>query len=785
MFGERSVLREQNTGAGGGGGNAGNQGAEGTGGRPTTDPLEAGFAQTEPEDAAVDEYGTVGGQGEKSPAKGGYSGVVQRPVLFPEEKKTKQSSLYSVQGELRPGLAPDEQVLEANATANIQKAKRATAAAELQAMGLSTQYMAQYANVGELDAIEGERLHDEHFSVAKTKMDNLTREVQDAQSLKVNPFNWHESIGRGGRVAAAFSLLTGQMAAGAGNPNSALKMMDAAIERDISAQEQNIKNEYTNLKLQRGLGQDSRALHEEEMASLGKLRALKYSNLLGRLGAIKQHALNEGAYQAASVMESHYVLKQLTALQAERARILSVYVKGPIRASMLRKIQEQVTQLGQQLRPGTNITPPGGQAAQAPAVADALPPDAEPRRPGDPQVPVEKSLPAAPGRAGPVAGRRGPQAPTATTPTSEAPVQEAQGQPGPVQGTPEAPSAIEYEKPYNEYDDEPDHPEVTRESAEAYVESQVLGDRRKAKLLASHGGYARTEGAAQNSPGGHLLDQRDAQMIYAKGGDLPKGGFADDRDAQVFASWIETRPPLRKNYKSQEAFQLARDHHKFQANHYEIFEAPGRQSTIENGSRSFRVKRTSPMRDSTGPGLGEYNKAVAKLVEGGEYIDKLAQVARDYRRVGPGSGFFNSEEGAFSMPGFTSSDEGKKSLNQYVTRLAMGFIKSEDPTARLSDKDLEVGQAAMGLAANGTIRMLDIMQSLKASVTGRKYSENQVRVSMNRYLQVVALRAQMSYYKKFSNDLIPDYNTARLLERELDATQKWLSEDTKRNPQGD
>lgn len=797
MFGERMVLLGPEDGPKGGGDNTQasktgrvpivqqmfpnsmNSSGAPVEGQHLIPSMEEGFAQVPVEAEEVEAARMVerAGAGSRSGTAGGGSGVVQREARMDEEAKGGNKSIFQAEGIIEPQPLPSETALRNEANANILQAKRATAAAELQAMGLSEQYMAQYANVGAQDAIEGQRLHDDHFTKAKGRMDNLYRDVQSAQSLKVNPFNWHNSIGRGGRVASAFSLLTGQMAAGAGNPNSALKMMDSAIERDISAQEQNIKNEYTNLKLQGQLGQDARAMHEEEIAGLGKIRALKYSAILGRIGAAKQHAITEGAYQAYNVMEEHYIIKQLDALQAERARILSVHVKGPIRASMLRQIQQQVMTMQKQLTPGQDITPGGGQA------------------------PVEQSATAgpttqgsAPGRAGSVAARRAPKASTPTPPTSGGSSPEAPSEAASSSSNTEsflesslgadANVTASAPDPFNA----PDHPVPTPEETRASMLNNIGGatpaQRKRAERIASADGFALDDANFNGFPTTNIAGVYESLEAYSAGANkLPKGGFSDDRDAQLFADELRSRPPLRKNYKTAEGHKAALASHAFQVDNYEVFEQPGVQNTIDlGGGRYWRVKRISPARRTDAQGTAKYYEMVNKLKEGQDYVDKLFRVAKDYQRVGPGGGFFNDKEGWFSIPGINSTDPGTKDMEQNITRLAMGFIKSEDPTARLSDKDLEVGEAAMGLRDNGKINMPLLLDRLQSLFPG-KYSENTVRRHMVRYLQGVAVAAQAAYYQKFSNDLVPDYTTDKLMVEQSDNFQAWLNKDLEDHPQ--
>jgi hypothetical protein len=99
-------------------------------------------------------------------------------------------------------------------------------------------------------------------------------------------------------VAAAFAALTGGFAAGKMNPNSALNMLDAAIERDIAAQESNIKNNIAALQLQRGLAQDERQLLEDELQNMSQIRATKYAAIVGRIQAAQQHAVTEAHHMA-------------------------------------------------------------------------------------------------------------------------------------------------------------------------------------------------------------------------------------------------------------------------------------------------------------------------------------------------------------------------------------------------------------------------------------------------------------------------------------------------------
>ena len=315
--------------------------------------------------------------------------------------KVAPKSIYHVEGKVSPRLSVTDEQRKQEAMLGIAKQERGTRLAELQALGVADQELSDYANIDEMFPEEGARLHKEHFSEAKRRTNELHTMIDSARTMRVDPFNWSKSVGRGGRVAAAFSLLTGQMAAGAGNPNSALKMMDAAIERDMSAQEQNIAHEQKLIHAKKGLAADERALYGEEMRSLNTIRAMKYASVLSRIDAAKQHAITESSYLAYKHMGDHYTLKLLEAKAAAQAELISVYAKGPIAASKAAAVEQTLKGIESQLTAAVS----GAQGAPAGAQAGA-------------QAAVEPSAPAAPGRAGAVAARRGPSARPGGTPPS-------------------------------------------------------------------------------------------------------------------------------------------------------------------------------------------------------------------------------------------------------------------------------------------------------------------------------------------------------------------------------
>ena len=811
MFGDRMVLMEREPGSTTLGDVVRTGSNLVTGGFTGGLGAEAGAAFADPnaeipeaEAQAGDTVAPVGGSGEAPPARSGR-GAVQSPV-DPNPKKPGIKTNYYQESTIKPGGTPTERELHSEAKARVELAERRTRLAEMKVQGFAEAEMIDYANIHAMDAEEGRRLHREHFSVAKEKQDRLYKRVDAARTMQVDPFNWHKSIGRGGRVASAFSMLTGQIAAGGGNPSSALKMMDAAIERDIAAQETNIKNEYENLKLVRGLGEDERALYLEELGSLNETRAVRYGAMLAKLEAAKQHAINESAYNSYKVMGDHYTMKLLESLWAARAEQLTIHGKGPIQASKVRMINRQIADIQK------NLTDPYIQREMdAREAAGALQAGAEASQaaPAAPTTPgAEPSLPTAPGRAGAVGGRRGAR-PTAggTPPTRPRPAQgdTAPGtesmpqEPAERQGIDDEATGMSRMETQEEADKRVAEKKGFREQEEAILERAATNPRQLGKqamvrgyvdqaalhelmkqggandYVIKHDGYARAEHAAAGDQTWDILGWTDAMNAYVDGrefemNDTVVEGFHHVSDAKAFASMVP--PPRRSTYNNKQDWLDAHKQWEYNKNHYEVFEAPGVQNSMEAGGRGYRLKGTSTARNQDARGQAKYDLIAGKLQETHEFVDKLKRVAETVRRVGIGTGgWFNEEEGGFSIPGWTSLDEGSKLLINDNLRLAMGFIKSEDETARLSDNDIIIGEKAMAIMKGGKMaRLADIVQSFDG-----KFSNNTVRLAMDRYMQRLAINAQKAIMKQYQNDLVLDYNSSVKFKEESNEAQAWLT----------
>ena len=666
----------------------------------------------------------------------------------------------------------------------------------MRAQGYAEAEMIDYANIHAMDAEEGRRLHREHLTKAKQRSDQLYRRVQEARTMQVDPFNWHKSIGRGGRVASAFSMLTGQIAAGGGNPSSAMKMMDSAIERDISAQETNIKNEYENLKLVKGLDENDRALYLEELGSLNETRAVRYGSMLSKIEAAKQHAINESAYLSYKVMGDHYTMKLLESLQAARAEILTIHGKGPIQASKVRMLNQQVAQIQQQLTDPYIQAELAGRGDEAKA---ALQEGADRAT----TAAAEPSRPVAPGRAGAVAGRRGSRAQTGGTPPEQAKPSESEPATETQRATPqpiddeaaglsrmetqkEADERVAKKKGFQAQEEEvlKFKPANARQLGKQAMVRGHVDEQDMRRILKAAGvndwviendGFGAAEHATAQDFGEDVLKLTPALNSYVKGepfmmNDGQVDGFSHVSDAKAFAAMVP--PPRRSKYASASDWQDAHKRWEYNKNHYEVFEASGVQNTITAGGRTYRVQGNSTARNQDARGENKFDTIAGKLQETHEFVEKLKRVAETVRRVGIGSGgWFNAEEGAFSIPGWNSTDPGSKLLINDNLRLAMGFIKSEDETARLSDNDIIIGEKAMSIMLGGKKAVImDLVQGLDGN-----WNDNKVRQAMDRYMAKLAVNAQKAILQTYQNDLVLDYNSSVIFEEESNAAQRWLN----------
>jgi hypothetical protein len=553
-------------------------------------------------------------------------------------------------------------------------------------------------------------------------------------------------------------VLTGQMAAGAGNPNSALKMMDAAIERDIAAQEQNIKAKYEAIRVARGLGQDERQLYKEEIDSLNETRAIAYSALQGRISAAKQHAINAAMYESLGVADDHYNLKKLAAINAARQNI-HIEVDGHVNAASQKMMLQEIEALQKGfVKPRT--------AAQA-AGSDTRG-QVEQLHEETIQQQGQSSVAAAPGRAGSVAARRRPTSKPGTTPPAgagagtgaAAPVQDrplGEGPLMPEEAAPaKAPERATSKGKHVQYTDR----DVSKVMRDARVPAEIIraGSFGAEIQRQSHGGTLKTTSI------------KDAANAVNSGKRIPNGGVLTNRDADYVAALVQPPDPaLFPGGADDPGYKIQQRAYEYGQEFEEIYETRStldeERNTIVAGGISYKLAEGAIERTDTAA-YKDMQKKLAQVATGNRAVMQLAKKIRTHGL----SGIF-TPEGGINIPGFNSEDEATMTFaNQTITQ-AMQYIKTHDPTARISDKDLEVGERALGSFMSKGGKFLDFVQSLD----GDSYN-NTKRRQIENFLAWIAIEAQAMVTLEYENSVVPSYNDMMRQAEDAQELQLWIDE---------
>ena len=681
--------------------------------------------------------------------------IAELKIKEPGTAKVEQP--YTMKGNIYAPTPQDELDARQQSEKNIFEAEQRAAIADYQAAGYSEKVMRDMIAIGERDAVVARQLHDTHFARAQQRMNKLYQKVDEASSLKVNPYNWHESIGRGGRVSAAFSVLTGQMAAGAGNPNSALKMMDAAIERDIGAQEQNIKAKYEAIRVARGLGQDERMLYKEEIDSLNETRAIAYSALQGRISAAKQHAINAAMYESLGIADDHYNLKKLAAIQAARQNI-HIEVNGHVNAASQKMMMQEI----QALEKGFVQ-----QRTAAQAAGSDTRPQVEQLHEETVQQQGQSSVAAAPGRAGAVAARRGQTSKPGTTPqagseagtSAAAPVQDQPLGEGPLM--PEGPAPQQAAKAPSKGQ----HVQYTDRD----VKEHLRQHRVPAEIIRS-GSFGAEIQAQRHGGTLKVTSIKDAANAVNSNRLIPNGGVLTNRDADYVASLVQPpRAELFPGGADDPGYKIQMRAYEYGQEFEEIYETRStldeERNTIVAGGNNYKLAEGAIERTDK-KAYDAMQGKLAQVATGNRAVMNLAKKIKTHGL----SGIF-TPEGGINIPGFNSEDEMTMTLaNQTITQ-AMQYIKTHDPTARISDKDLEVGERALGSFLSKGGKFLDFVQSLD----GDSYN-NTKRNQISNFLAWIAIEAQAMVTLEYENSLVPSYNDMLRQAEDAQELQLWIDE---------
>lgn len=701
---------------------------------------------------------------------------------------------------LGPGTAPDTALAIRAREDRIQQQQTLQHLVDMRASGFTRDQMLRWAQLNDQDAETAQELANTHFPRIRQQIQDLNTKVDEARALKIDPYHWHESIGRGGRVAAAFAALTGGFAAGKSNPNSAMNMLDAAIERDIAAQEANVRNNIQLLQTQRGLAQDERQLLEDEFKQMSQIRAMKYAGIVGRIQAAQQHAVTEAHHMALQTARDHYELKYLQSKAQAEQEIFKLEYEGPIKnAAHIAQLKQQAAQYQKQIR----STPSGGMTLPTERV-QTLEGDVSGPRP-EAQIMVAP----APGRSGAVAAR-GRGTGRGVAPGGPGKDESSRAAPAPTR-----PAPSPEPQPFDDEEMGVSRLETPEEAQNRFLNEQAIWEaeqeaadleRRKAEVAASrhkinrtnvtqwagqvqdahpdavkHDGFKRAEAVGKKGRDSlvGLTSWSEAIGAIQSGKAIPNRGMADYRDAKIVSAAIaENGPPSPLMYKggaSNIHYKKALEAHERVKDFPEILERSmfdpetgekskirlnGRLLTIMPGSRSGK----------------DYERVQNEVGKFRDALGAMQSAAKTIRDVGITRMWETDPETgktSFTFPGvFTNDNPAVMMIQREAITQAMQYIKTHDPTARISDKDLEVGlKAAANYTGKGS-QFVDWMQSLFNVSTKR----DQIQAFMGKVL----VEAQRIMYSRLEDDVVPDYNTMMMLQQEYDENDAFLRKSQKR-----
>lgn len=754
--------------------------------RPDETPPEG----ADPRSQEVSTQRLRGEQSDQAPGTVSLPGLAQTPGAG--------KPFVHMKGE-RPEVLPQDLQQERQAIAQtLTSAEKALIFTRIQESQSLAQSKADAQYILAEDANELRRLNEENFSRWEVENAQFRKDIDDARALKINPNNYMQSVGRSGRVASTLAVAISQMAAGAGNPNSAWLRLQASLKQDIAAQKANIELKFKGIEAGRQQQVHEQSTLAEYYVFEDKARAVALTAIAAQMGVAKQKATSEGLYNAYQTVELRARAASLDAFAIAASKNTSIYFDGPIksRADFLRKkrladditaaMRAQTPEVSGLAQPvdGTIETLTGAQFGEQPAV----------------EAPVEEAAPAPTSAAADVArDRRRPSAPVSAPPaeaptpavTQEAPAaspEEAGLLPGqadmerrleattPTIGAPEgiakAPVSKE-EKAAKKAQEEFEAEKAYRENF-AKDFHEVVGQNYTRKQL-QDGGFAYSQWKAEGRVPQGIPTFTTAAKRLADPNDPTIALFPSYEDARVGLQLDQRGDSSRKKYEQAhpELYEWETNiKHPGTATNPEYIES----NTLDTAWGRIKLKRGSLLRDD--------EKQRAELTK---------QINVDYGRVkamfqqaqrtseGGLASFFGivnfSKSGGIDFTPFNPESTTNFATNiSGAIQLGVEAMKLLDPSGRLTDQDIMIGQKIMTtIGQSGTAKVADLLESTWKFVTGGKYEENAARQSMQRFMVALAAKMQTQLATQQYHDIVLDYDQANDFRTERAEVSNWLN----------
>jgi hypothetical protein len=123
----------------------------------------------------------------------------------------------------------------------------------------------------------------------------------------------------------------------------------------------------------------------------------------------------------------------------------------------------------------------------------------------------------------------------------------------------------------------------------------------------------------------------------------------------------------------------------------------------------------------------------------------------------------------FELPGITTDDPTSMEFINFRLVQAMDFIKTQDPTARLSNEDVKQGLQAMAPFLTKKMKFIDLLQSING------IEDNNVRHSVERFMAALAVETIRGLRQSLANDVVPDFEGMKKEERDIEQIDNWIA----------
>jgi len=650
------------------------------------------------------------------------------------------------------------------------------------------------AFIFENDREEAIRIVTEEFPKLRAAQKKIQQELEDIRTLRVNPYNYLQTAGKGGRAGAVLATMVSQMAAGASGINSARNALKNAIDRDIEGQINDIELQFKGVEAADKNISAQVKLFENELMFREKAQVYAWEAATAIINSAQWGAANESTYLGLQTLRQFAELMTIKAAAEERAKQSTLMYEFNVntRADVIRRGmqaqqgqdvldalysegvsegQKQVLENGMpELRfIDENLQGQFGQAVDDVATLQQgteAPLPAQPASQARPQ-------PRRPRRGASPKSGGGFKADMEFT-EEEAGLQESTPeqlqttlQTGEVPATQGPPSALERPAP---------KPLPTREQLKS--EFQAAANQTGNKNTATMGSFHMSlESGDKNKP----IHPGSSPKVWDMGHTMLNDPFtffgsAGDRarslpDADFLREWDQ-----RHGFPEFGTF-ADKEEHAYRTNYQELYErkktsGKGYVNTITSSTFGDITLVGSNVRK---PNSTEHKVLKEKIVDTANYISKLNKASKLLEKTST-RGFlghrYSKEKGEWV---FTPLDVGQQQaqieLKETIDALAIDWIKTKDPSGRLSDQDFARALDAMGgISGRGGRGLADILETM-----ARGGDTSQIRQAVIGFLKGLARDAELSMFHTIGGDTVQSVDAwRRNRERALDDRAFYL-----------